>query len=207
MIILTLRCRKSPTFSLSKTTSAVAVYDPFNHIAPNSTGWIGSVIWGVQMFSSPLGTFLESCFSYRPALILVIIVASAAIFVSSFAQSVQQLFVTLGAIYGLALGTSWFIMLCVIVQYYPAKNTVRAISFATLGGTIGEQNLLIFRTFHPCTHSKWCKSSISLNVKWCERPFTMLSPLFHNIIDCRMINVRCKMCLGDESDRIEETLA
>ncbi|PIK42963.1 hypothetical protein BSL78_20187 [Apostichopus japonicus] len=82
------------------------------------------------------GTFLESCFTHRPALILVIIVASAAIFVSSFAQSVQQLFVTLGAIYGLALGTSWFIMLCVIVQYYPAKNTVRAISFATLGGTI-----------------------------------------------------------------------
>ncbi|XP_071823843.1 monocarboxylate transporter 12-like [Apostichopus japonicus] len=100
------------------------------------TGWIGSVIWGVQMFSSPLGTFLESCFTHRPALILVIIVASAAIFVSSFAQSVQQLFVTLGAIYGLALGTSWFIMLCVIVQYYPAKNTVRAIFFATLGGTI-----------------------------------------------------------------------
>ncbi|XP_071823849.1 monocarboxylate transporter 12-like isoform X3 [Apostichopus japonicus] len=99
------------------------------------TGWIGSVIWGVQMFSSPLETFLESCFSHRPALILVIIVASAAIFVSSFAQSVQQLFVTLGAIYGLALGTTWFIMLGVIVQYYPAKNTVRAISFATLGGS------------------------------------------------------------------------
>lgn len=99
------------------------------------TGWIGSVIWGVQMFSSPLGSFLVSSISYRPALILVIIVGSVAIFVSSFAQTVQQLFVTLGAVYGISLGTTWFIMLCVIVQYFPSKNSVRAVAFATLGGT------------------------------------------------------------------------
>lgn len=97
------------------------------------TGFVGSLIWGVQMFSSPVGSFLESLLNFRAVLILVIIFSSASTFVSSFAVSAKQLLVTIGIGYGLSLGTAWYVMLSVMVRYFPTKNSVRAVSLATTG--------------------------------------------------------------------------
>ncbi|XP_798103.3 uncharacterized protein LOC593539 [Strongylocentrotus purpuratus] len=101
------------------------------------TGWIGSLAWAISTLTSPLTAILLRYCQTRSIALLGIIFCSSSLLISSYVTNVFSLFATFSVMYGMGINFAQHSTLCLILTYFPKRNSTRTISFALTGCQVG----------------------------------------------------------------------
>ncbi|KAK4008227.1 hypothetical protein OUZ56_013378 [Daphnia magna] len=98
--------------------------------------WIFSIVNGSSLISGPVASALSNRFGFRTVVIIGSLIGSVGLFTSSFAQSIDSLFFTLGVLFGVADGLI-FTPIVVGVGFYFDKRRALATGIALCGSGAG----------------------------------------------------------------------
>lgn len=98
--------------------------------------WIFSIVNGSSLISGPVASALSNRFGFRTVVIIGSLIGSVGLFTSSFAQSIDSLFFTLGVLFGVADGLV-FTPIVVGVGFYFDKRRALATGIALCGSGAG----------------------------------------------------------------------
>ncbi|KAM6922912.1 monocarboxylate transporter 12-B-like isoform 1-T1 [Lycodopsis pacificus] len=102
----------------------------------SSTAWIHSLIDCTTMLCAPLGGFLANRLSCRATVMLGGLLSSAGLVLSSFASSLEFLYVSLGIITGLGFALSYTPAIAMVGRYFSERKAL-AYGIAMSGSGIG----------------------------------------------------------------------
>ncbi|XP_075939264.1 monocarboxylate transporter 12-B-like [Anarhichas minor] len=102
----------------------------------SSTAWIHSLIDCTTMLCAPLGGFLANRLSCRATMMLGGLLSSAGLVLSSFASSLEFLYVSLGVITGLGFALSYTPAIAMVGRYFSERKAL-AYGIAMSGSGIG----------------------------------------------------------------------
>uniref|UniRef100_H2LFU2 Solute carrier family 16 member 12 n=1 Tax=Oryzias latipes TaxID=8090 RepID=H2LFU2_ORYLA len=102
----------------------------------STTAWIHSLIDSTTMLCAPLGSFLGNRLSCRVTVMLGGLLSSAGLVLSSFASSVEFLYISLGVITGLGFALSFTPAIAIVGKYFVERKAL-AYGIALSGSGIG----------------------------------------------------------------------
>ncbi|KAM6915886.1 monocarboxylate transporter 12-B-like [Xenentodon cancila] len=102
----------------------------------STTAWIHSLIDSTTMLCAPLGSFLGNRLSCRATVILGGLLSSAGLVLSSFASSLEFLYISLGVITGLGFALSYTPAIAMVGRYFIERKAL-AYGIALSGSGIG----------------------------------------------------------------------
>nr|XP_046258722.1 monocarboxylate transporter 12-B-like [Scatophagus argus] len=102
----------------------------------STTAWIHSLIDSTTMLCAPLGGFLGNHFSCRATVILGGLLSSAGLVLSSFASSLEHLYICLGLLAGLGFALSYTPAIAMVGRYFSERKAL-AYGIALSGSGIG----------------------------------------------------------------------
>uniref|UniRef100_A0A3P9MAE1 Solute carrier family 16 member 12a n=1 Tax=Oryzias latipes TaxID=8090 RepID=A0A3P9MAE1_ORYLA len=102
----------------------------------STTAWIHSLIDSTTMLCAPLGSFLGNRLSCRVTVMLGGLLSSAGLVLSSFASSVEFLYISLGVITGLGFALSYTPAIAIVGKYFVERKAL-AYGIALSGSGIG----------------------------------------------------------------------
>ncbi|KAM4591999.1 monocarboxylate transporter 12-B-like [Odontesthes bonariensis] len=102
----------------------------------STTAWIHSLIDSTTMLCAPLGSYLGNRMSCRATVILGGLLSSAGLVLSSFASSLEFLYVSLGIITGLGFALSYTPAIAMVGKYFVERKAL-AYGIALSGSGIG----------------------------------------------------------------------
>ncbi|KAM3606555.1 uncharacterized protein V6R79_018617 [Siganus canaliculatus] len=102
----------------------------------SSTAWIHSIIDSTTMLCAPLGGFLGNHLSCRATVFLGGLLSSAGLVLSSFASSLEHLYVSLGLVSGLGFALSYTPAIAMVGTYFNERKAL-AYGIALSGSGIG----------------------------------------------------------------------
>ncbi|XP_037542862.1 monocarboxylate transporter 12-B [Nematolebias whitei] len=101
-----------------------------------STAWIHSMIDSTTMLCAPLGSFLGNRLSCRATVFMGGLLSSAGLVLSSFASSLEFLYISLGVITGLGFALSYTPAIAMVGRYFNERKTL-AYGISMSGSGIG----------------------------------------------------------------------
>ncbi|KAM9803750.1 monocarboxylate transporter 12-B-like [Neosynchiropus ocellatus] len=102
----------------------------------STTAWIHSLIDCTTMLCAPLGGFLGNRISCRATVILGGLLSSAGLILSSFASSLEHLYICLGVLTGLGFALSYTTSIAMVGKYFSERKAL-AYGIAMSGSGIG----------------------------------------------------------------------
>ncbi|XP_031601441.1 monocarboxylate transporter 12-B-like isoform X2 [Oreochromis aureus] len=102
----------------------------------SNTAWIHSLIDSTTMLCAPLGSFLGNRLSCRATVILGGMLSSAGLIISSFANSLEYLYMSLGVLTGLGFALSYTPAIAMVGKYFNERKAL-AYGIALSGSGIG----------------------------------------------------------------------
>ncbi|XP_006814712.1 monocarboxylate transporter 12-like [Saccoglossus kowalevskii] len=99
------------------------------------TAWVISIFVGCVFASGIVGSFIAKCFGTRPTVFVGGSLAVSGFFISSFATSLEFLYITSGVMPGLGIGMCLPPTLTMVGQYFPKRFAV-ANGFCMMGNGI-----------------------------------------------------------------------
>ncbi|XP_072246748.1 monocarboxylate transporter 12-B-like [Leuresthes tenuis] len=102
----------------------------------STTAWIHSLIDSTTMLCAPLGSYLGNRMSCRATVILGGLLSSAGLVLSSFASSLEFLYISLGVITGLGFALSYTPAIAMVGKYFVERKAL-AYGIALSGSGIG----------------------------------------------------------------------
>ncbi|XP_061601470.1 monocarboxylate transporter 12-B-like [Cololabis saira] len=102
----------------------------------STTAWIHSLVDCTTMLCAPLGSFLGARLSCRATVILGGLLSSAGLVLSSFASSLEFLYISLGVITGLGFALSYTPAIAMVGRYFVERKAL-AYGIALSGSGIG----------------------------------------------------------------------
>ncbi|GAA6232877.1 monocarboxylate transporter 12-B-like isoform X1 [Lates japonicus] len=102
----------------------------------STTAWIHSLIDSTTMLCAPLGGFLGSRLSCRATVILGGLLSAAGLVLSSFASSLEYLYISLGLLTGLGFALSFTPAVAMVGRYFNERKAL-AYGIALSGSGIG----------------------------------------------------------------------
>ncbi|XP_067370356.1 monocarboxylate transporter 12-B-like isoform X2 [Channa argus] len=102
----------------------------------STTAWIHSLVDSTTMLCAPLGGFLGNQLSCRATVILGGLLSAAGLVLSSFASSLECLYIFLGILTGLGFALSYTPAVAMVGRYFSEKKTL-AYGIALSGSGIG----------------------------------------------------------------------
>ncbi|KAK2824537.1 hypothetical protein Q5P01_021712 [Channa striata] len=102
----------------------------------STTAWIHSLVDSTTMLCAPLGSFLGNHLSCRATVILGGLLSTAGLVLSSFATSLEYLYIFLGVLTGLGFALSYTPAVAMVGTYFSEKKTL-AYGIALSGSSIG----------------------------------------------------------------------
>uniref|UniRef100_A0A3Q0RUU7 Solute carrier family 16 member 12 n=1 Tax=Amphilophus citrinellus TaxID=61819 RepID=A0A3Q0RUU7_AMPCI len=102
----------------------------------SNTAWIHSLIDSTTMLCAPLGSFLGNRLSCRATVILGGVLSSAGLILSSFANSLEYLYMSLGVLTGLGFALSYTPAIAMVGKYFNERKAL-AYGIALSGSGIG----------------------------------------------------------------------
>ncbi|XP_057375695.1 monocarboxylate transporter 13-like [Daphnia carinata] len=106
------------------------------HVPVAQVAWIFSIVNGSSLISGPVASALSNRFGFRTVVITGSLIGSVGLLSSSFAQSIDSLFFTLGVLFGVADGLV-FTPIVVGVGFYFDKRRALATGIALCGSGAG----------------------------------------------------------------------
>ncbi|KAL7640187.1 UNVERIFIED_CONTAM: hypothetical protein RMT77_009601 [Armadillidium vulgare] len=100
------------------------------------TSWIGSLFMAIPLLAGPLASLLTDRYGCRTVTIWGAVISCIGFFISSFANSIMVLFLTVGVITGIGLAVC-YVAAIVIVAFYFEKYRSLATGIAVAGSGIG----------------------------------------------------------------------
>ncbi|XP_034754752.1 monocarboxylate transporter 12-B-like [Etheostoma cragini] len=101
-----------------------------------TTAWINSLIDATTMLCAPLGGFLGNRLSCRATVILGGLLSSSGLVLSSFASSLEYLYISLGILPGLGFALSYTPAIAMVGRYFSERKAL-AYGIAMSGSGIG----------------------------------------------------------------------
>ncbi|KAM9364987.1 monocarboxylate transporter 12-B-like [Pholidichthys leucotaenia] len=101
-----------------------------------TTAWIHSLIDCTTMLCAPLGSFLGNRLSCRATIILGGLLSSTGLVLSSFASSLEFLYISLGILTGVGFALSYTPAIAMVGKYFKERNSL-AYGIALSGSGIG----------------------------------------------------------------------
>ena len=114
------------------------IREAFDQRLPD-TVLIGSFAFGSILLFAPLSGFLANIFGCRMVALVGVLIASAGLLMSSFAQSVQTLYFTYGLMYGFGTSLCYMQGTVMVTRYFTTHRSLAsgmALSGSTLGAMI-----------------------------------------------------------------------
>ncbi|XP_031171768.1 monocarboxylate transporter 12-B-like [Sander lucioperca] len=102
----------------------------------STTSWINSLIDATTMLCAPLGGFLGDRLSCRATVILGGLLSSSGLVLSSFASSLEYLYISLGILPGLGFALSYTPAIAMVGRYFSERKAL-AYGIAMSGSGIG----------------------------------------------------------------------
>ncbi|XP_041646040.1 monocarboxylate transporter 12-B-like [Cheilinus undulatus] len=102
----------------------------------STTAWIHSLVDSTTMLCAPLGSFLGNRLSCRATVILGGLLSSTGLVLSSFASSVEHLYITMGILTGLGFALSYTPAVAMVGSYFSERKAL-AYGLALSGNGIG----------------------------------------------------------------------
>ncbi|KAM7408397.1 hypothetical protein PAMA_002222 [Pampus argenteus] len=102
----------------------------------STTAWIHSLIDSTTMLCAPLGGFLANHLSCRATVFLGGLLSSAGLVISSFASSLEYLYISLGILTGLGFALSYTPSVAMVGRYFNERKAL-AYGIALSGSGIG----------------------------------------------------------------------
>ncbi|XP_042358701.1 monocarboxylate transporter 12-B-like [Plectropomus leopardus] len=102
----------------------------------STTAWIHSLIDSTTMLCAPLGGFLGNRLSCRATVMLGGLLSSAGLVISSFASSLEYLYVSMGILTGLGFALSYTPAIAMVGRYFSERKAL-AYGIAMSGSGIG----------------------------------------------------------------------
>ncbi|KAF1375508.1 hypothetical protein PFLUV_G00220940 [Perca fluviatilis] len=102
----------------------------------STTAWINSLIDATTMLCAPLGGFLGDRLSCRATVILGGLLSSSGLVLSSFASSLEYLYISLGILPGLGFALSYTPAIAMVGRYFSERKAL-AYGIAMSGSGIG----------------------------------------------------------------------
>ncbi|KAI8499210.1 hypothetical protein Bbelb_229740 [Branchiostoma belcheri] len=103
------------------------------------TAWISSILMGVALFLSPVGTALANTIGFRPTIMLGGVLTAAGYIVSGFATRIIHLYLGIGCLSGLGYALSLSPALGIVGQYF-TKRRAMANSLTAVGASIASMS-------------------------------------------------------------------
>ncbi|XP_062375796.1 monocarboxylate transporter 12-B-like [Sardina pilchardus] len=102
----------------------------------SGTAWIHSIVDSMTMLCAPLGSFLGNRLSHRAAVMLGGMLSSIGLVLSSFATSLEFLYLSLGIVTGMGFALSYTPAVAMVGMYFSKKKAL-AYGLAMSGSGIG----------------------------------------------------------------------
>ncbi|TRY85243.1 hypothetical protein DNTS_009280, partial [Danionella cerebrum] len=89
-----------------------------------ASSWITSISVATVHFGAPVGSALSACFGHRPVVMAGGLLSSAGLLAGSYAQSLLQLYITVGFITGFGYALTWTPTVTMLGWYFDKRRPV-----------------------------------------------------------------------------------
>ncbi len=127
----------------SNTTQSYGVYlahylanDLFPSATPIDYAFVGGLNFGMAMLVAPFVTILARKYTFRPVMILGALLQIASLLLASIASNIWHLYLTQGAMLGVAVGFAYVPSVAILSQWFEKKRSV-ASGIAAAGSGVG----------------------------------------------------------------------
>ena len=114
-----------------------------------SPGWAGAIPIALSVLLAPPMQVIIDRFSYRPVAIVSFVLSSAGVIATSFVPNMILVYFTYSMVYGGGAAGVSLVITSLIVDYFPAKNCVRALAVALSGTSIGTYVHVCYTCMRP----------------------------------------------------------
>ncbi|XP_041459637.1 monocarboxylate transporter 9-like isoform X2 [Lytechinus variegatus] len=102
-----------------------------------ATGWLGTIPFGLTYLATPISNSLIARYQHRRIAAIGVISCFISLIVTSFMNSLLPMFFTFSLVYGFGINFVTASGLNIILQYFPDKNSARAVTMALIGCSTG----------------------------------------------------------------------